>query len=67
MEVVEAIVGVLTFLSGPAAIVGGITALVARSAGRSPVRAFWIAFTITVAVEIVLVGTCLALVAGSFD
>lgn len=60
MDLVSGILGILLFLATPAIVVGGVAALIGKAAGARPVRVFWIAFVITVALEIILIGLCFA-------
>ncbi|MEA2900454.1 MAG: hypothetical protein QOH36_341 [Actinomycetota bacterium] len=60
MDLVSGILGIVLFLATPAIVVGGVAALIGKAAGARPVRVFWIAFVITVALEIILIGLCFA-------
>ena len=60
MDAVSGILGIVLFLATPAAVVGGVAALIGKAAGARPIRVFWIAFVTTVALELILVGLCFA-------
>ncbi len=60
MDIVNAILGLILVFATPATIIGGISAIIALAFGRRAVRAFWIAFLIVVAIELILFGICLA-------
>jgi len=59
-EVVSAVLSLVLVLGTPAVVVGGVAALIGRTTGARPVRVFWIAFAITIALEIILIGLCIA-------
>ena len=61
------ILGIVLVLGIPPVVVGGVAALIA--AGRpepGPSRCFWIAFVITVALEIILIGLCIAAFSNAY-
>ncbi len=60
MDIVNAILGLTLLFAAPATIIGGIAAIIALASGHRAVRAFWIAFVIVVAIELILFGICLA-------
>jgi hypothetical protein len=77
MEVVPALLSLLLLFGAPAAVVGGITAVIVRSAakgrglapaeaGRKAVKGFWIAFVVTIALEILLFGLCIAAFSNAY-
>jgi len=71
MDVISAVLGFAMAIFGPAALVGAITAAIVKWSvtrrGLAPAeatakarRGFWIAFTITVALTLLLLGLCIA-------
>ena len=66
MEVLSGILGIVLVLGIPAVVVGGVAALIGKAAGARPIKVFWIAFVITVALEIILVGLCIAAFSNAY-
>ena len=77
MDVVSPLLGLLLLFGTPAAVVGGITAVIVRSAakgrglapaeaGRQAMKGFWIAFVVTVALELLLLGLCIAAFSNAY-
>ena len=69
MDAVSGIAGAVVAFLTPAAFIAGITALIVRStrsnlgpaeANRVTKRAFWMAFVIVIALELLVFGLCVA-------
>ena len=66
MDIISGILGIVLVLATPAIVVGGVAALIGRAVGARPIRVFWIAFVITVALKIILVGLCIAAFSNAY-